>query len=101
MECLICNKENPKGRRLTCSKKCARTYGYSMDSKARKELRIKRGFSVTSNPFRNYKQALKHLFRNIQKKMLLSNYKPTDTDWAFFTILNSETFKKRLENKNK
>ena len=38
-KCLICHKELPKGRNKTCSKKCARTYGYSMDSKKRKKLR--------------------------------------------------------------
>ncbi len=40
--CIICNKEIPKGRRLTCGKKCARKYGYSMDSKKRKKLREKK-----------------------------------------------------------
>ena len=39
MKCLICPKELPKGRNKTCSKKCARAYGYSMDSKKRRELR--------------------------------------------------------------
>ena len=39
MKCLVCDKELPKGRDKTCSKKCAREYGYSMDSKKRKKLR--------------------------------------------------------------
>jgi len=41
MKCLICDAELPKGRKLTCSKKCAREYGYSMDSKKRRALREK------------------------------------------------------------
>ena len=43
-KCIICDQENPKGRKLTCSKKCAREYGYSMDSKKRRELRKEKGF---------------------------------------------------------
>lgn len=43
MKCIICSKDNPKGRRLTCSKKCSRAYGYSMNYKERKKLRIEMG----------------------------------------------------------
>jgi len=42
------------------------------------------------NPFRNYKQALKFLSTSISSKMMLSEYKPTETDWAIFTIVNSK-----------
>lgn len=42
MKCILCEKEIPKGRKLTCSKKCARDYGYSMTSKQRKKLRESR-----------------------------------------------------------
>ena len=40
-KCFICEKENPKGRNKTCSKKCARKYGYSMNNKKRIILREK------------------------------------------------------------
>jgi len=42
------------------------------------------------NPFRNYKQALKFLSITINSKTVLSEYKPTEIDWAIFTIVKSK-----------
>lgn len=49
-----------------------------------------------TNPFKNYKQALKFIYFEIDKKFVFSNYKPTDMDWAVFTLLKSPTFIKRI-----
>ena len=44
MKCLVCDRkfEVKLGRNVTCSKKCARTYGHNMTHKQRKELREKK-----------------------------------------------------------
>ena len=48
------------------------------------------------NPFKNYKSALFYLFKEANGKMMLSNYEPTPTDWAIYTLFRSKEFMKRL-----
>ncbi len=44
------------------------------------------------NPFKNYRQAFYFLMGEINKKTMLSNYTPTNIDYALFTIFKSERF---------
>ncbi len=51
------------------------------------------------NPFKNYKSALNFLVKDINSKTLLSNYEPTDTDFALLTLFKSKMFMNKLLNK--
>jgi hypothetical protein len=48
----------------------------------------------SKNPFRNYKQAIRFLKMYVHSQTLLSNYNPTEIDWALFTIFKSKKEKK-------
>jgi hypothetical protein len=52
------------------------------------------------NPFKNYKQALNFILLELKKKTMLSNFKPTDLEWALFTLSKSKIFLKKLEVKD-
>ena len=51
------------------------------------------------SPFRNYRSALYYLMRYIHGKKYLSNYEPTDLDWALLTLFESKSFHERMEGK--
>ena len=52
--------------------------------------KIMRRLWKKQNPFKSYKQALKFLFNDYQKKMMLSKYEPTIFDWAILTLFKSD-----------
>ena len=51
---------------------------------------------METNPFKTYKQALKFLMSEINKKTVLSNYKPSDLDFALLTIFKSKVFRNKF-----
>lgn len=51
---------------------------------------------INTNPFKNYKTALKVLQAYISSKTVLSNYEPNDIEWALFTLFKSKKFMNKL-----
>lgn len=50
---------------------------------------------LMSSPFKNYKSALRYLRLEINRKIILSDYKPTNLDWALITLFKSKKFYKK------
>jgi hypothetical protein len=51
---------------------------------------------LKSNPFTNYRQALIYLRIYRSKLYTLSDYEPSNLDWAIITLLKSKILHKKL-----
>jgi len=49
------------------------------------------------NPFKNWKTAIKYLAMDMHNKTQLSNYEPSEIDWALFTLFRSKRFMQRIK----
>ncbi len=67
--CIICDVELPKGRRMTCSKKCAREYGYNLDSNRRRKLREEKKFVPGPRKITKNSRGIQHYCIDCGKKI--------------------------------
>ena len=52
---------------------------------------------LIKSPFKTWKSALKFLYSETNKKTCLSNFEPTDIDWALLTLFKSKAFMKKVK----
>lgn len=54
-----------------------------------------------ANPFgKDWEKALIYLFSDLHKKMLLTNYKPSLSDWALLTLKESRNFMNKINGRD-